>query len=63
MDWITHIITFLVGLGTGWAIRIVYSSHKSQDNSSSNINNYEVIQKDNKVKNGSIVGRDQHRSH
>lgn len=56
MEWITHIVTFLVGLGAGWSIRIVYSSRK-------NIQNSKTIQTGNTVNNGSIVGRDQNNSH
>ncbi|NHB96853.1 hypothetical protein C5470_10690 [Photorhabdus stackebrandtii] len=63
MDWITHIITFLVGLGSGWSLRIVFTSRKNVDSSTSNVNNNEVTQIGNKVSRGSIVGRDQNRSH
>lgn len=36
MDWITHIITFFVGLGAGWSIRIVYSSRKQVGDTTKN---------------------------
>mgnify|MGYP001371939826 CR=1 FL=1 len=62
MDWITHIITFFVGLGSGWSIRVIYSSRKNITNKSSN-ENIKVTQTGNKVTNGSIVGRDQNSSH
>ncbi|WP_336283913.1 hypothetical protein [Citrobacter arsenatis] len=56
MDWITHIITFIVGLGAGWSIRIMYSSRK-------NVGNHTVTQTGNKVTKGSIVGGNQDSSH
>ena len=58
MEWITHIITFLVGLGAGWSIKVVLSSNKKIAES-----NNKTIQTGNKVKNGSIVGRNQSDSH
>lgn len=30
MDWLTHIASFLVGLGTGWTLKIVVSNRSSQ---------------------------------
>ncbi|QCR61160.1 hypothetical protein FD644_12630 [Serratia fonticola] len=63
MDWITHIVTFLVGLGAGWSLKVVFTSRKKIDRSTSNSNNNEVTQKRNKVSRGSIVGRDQNGSH
>jgi hypothetical protein len=29
MDWITHLVTFLVGLGAGWTLRIGISNRSS----------------------------------
>ena len=26
MDWLSHIVTFLAGLGTGWTLKVVFSS-------------------------------------
>ncbi|EAB1086900.1 hypothetical protein WL886_21805 [Escherichia coli] len=63
MEWITHIITFFVGLGAGWSIRVVFSSRKQIGNSSVNSNNHTVTQTGNSVTNGSIVGGNQDRSH
>ncbi|WP_112287314.1 hypothetical protein [Rahnella sp. AN3-3W3] len=65
MDWIIHIITFIVGLGAGWSIRIVYSSRKSVGNHTEDSNNHTVTvtQTDNNVTNGSIVGGNQDSSH
>lgn len=63
MDWITHIITFFVGLGAGWSIRIVYSSRKQVGDATTNSNNPTVTQTGNSVKNGSIVGGNQDSSH
>ncbi len=63
MDWITHIVTFLVGLGAGWSLKVVFTSHKNVDSSISNSNNNQVTQRGNKVSRGSIVGRDQNGSH
>lgn len=57
MDWITHIITLVVGMGSGWTLRIAYSSYKNVNKSSDN--NYTVNQNKNKLSKGSIVGRDQ----
>lgn len=56
MDWITHIITFIVGLGAGWSIRIMYSSRK-------NVDNRTVTQNSNNVTNGSVVAGNQDSSH
>ncbi len=63
MDWITHIITFFVGLGAGWSIRIVYSSRKQVGNVTANSHNHTVTQNSNSVTNGSIVGGNQDSSH
>ena len=63
MDWITHIITFFVGLGAGWSIRIVYSSRKRVGDTTANSHNHNVTQTGNNVTNGSIVGGDQDSSH
>lgn len=63
MDWIIHIITFFVGLGAGWSIRIVYSSRKSVGNHTEGSNNHTVTQTGNNVTNGSIVGGNQDSSH
>lgn len=63
MDWITHIITFFVGLGAGWSIRIVYSSRKQVGDTTKNSNNKTVTQSGNSVTNESIVGGNQDRSH
>lgn len=63
MDWITHIITFFVGFGAGWSIRIVYSSRKQVGDTTKNSNNKTVTQSGNSVTNGSIVGGNQDRSH
>ncbi|WP_174865291.1 hypothetical protein [Pectobacterium polaris] len=63
MDWITHIITFFVGLGSGWSIRIAYSSRKQVGDSTANSNNNTVTQTGNSVTNGSIVGGNQDNSH
>ncbi|ECC1694567.1 hypothetical protein DPB93_18720 [Salmonella enterica subsp. salamae] len=62
MEWVTHIITFLTGLGAGWTLRVVYTSRKTAIEIKSNDNNYSVSQNRNKVSNGSIVGRDQSNS-
>ena len=62
MDWITHIITFFVGLGAGWSIRVIYSSRKNITKKSSS-ENVKFTQTGNKVTSGSIVGRDQNSSH
>ncbi|MEG6042720.1 hypothetical protein NFK84_11875 [Enterobacter ludwigii] len=63
MEWVTHIITLLAGLGAGWTLRVVYTSRKTAVEVKSNDNNYNVSQNRNKVSNGSIVGRDQSDSH
>ena len=63
MDWITHIITFFVGLAAGWSIRIVYSSRKQVGDTTANSHNHNVTQTGNSVTNGSIVGGDQDSSH
>jgi len=70
MDWITHIITFIVGLGTGWSIRIMYSSRKNVGNRTADShnhaegsNNRTVTQNGNNVSHGSIVGGNQDSSH
>ncbi|PKA30564.1 hypothetical protein CWR41_11910 [Cedecea lapagei] len=63
MDWITHLITFFVGLGAGWSIRIVYSSRKQVGDTTANSHNHNVTQTGNSVTNGSIVGGDQDSSH
>ena len=43
MDWLSNIISLLVGLGAGWSLRIVYSSRKTKINNTSNANNIPVI--------------------
>ncbi|MGF6560923.1 hypothetical protein [Erwinia aphidicola] len=63
MDWITHIITFFVGLGAGWSVRVVYSSRKQVGDTIKNSHNHNVTQTGNSVTNGSIVGGDQDSSH
>jgi len=63
MDWITHIITFIVGLGAGWSVRVVYSSRKQVGDTTKNSHNHNVTQNGNSVTNGSIVGGDQDSSH
>lgn len=30
MDWLTHLISFFVGLGAGWTLRVVISNRSSQ---------------------------------
>jgi hypothetical protein len=60
MDWITHIVALIVGMGAGWTLRIAYTSFKNVNKS--NDNNYIVNQNRNKVSQGSIVGRDQSNS-
>lgn len=70
MDWITHIITFVVGLGAGWSLRIMYSSYKNVNNRITDSNNHTVssnnrtvTQNGNNVTNGSVVAGDQDSSH
>lgn len=70
MDWITHIITFIVGLGAGWSIRIMYSSRKNvvnrtadSNNRTVSSNNHTVTQNGNNVTNGSVVAGNQDSSH
>lgn len=60
MDWITHIVTLLAGMGAGWTLRVAYTSVKNVKKSEDN--NYTVHQNKNKVSQGSIVGRDQSNS-
>lgn len=63
MDWITHIISFFVGLGVGWSVRVVYSSRKQVGDTTKNSHNHNVTQNGNSVTNGSVVGGDQDSSH
>lgn len=62
MEWITHVVALLVGLGAGWSLRVVYISRKTSVEVKSS-NNFSVSQSGNKVSQGSIVGRDQSDSH
>ncbi|HEI8004585.1 TPA: hypothetical protein SLC38_001458 [Morganella morganii] len=62
MEWITHVVALLVGLGAGWSLRVVYTSRKTSVEVKSS-NNFSVSQSGNKVSQGSIVGRDQSDSH
>lgn len=62
MEWITHVVALLVGLGAGWSLRVVYTSRKTSVEVKSS-NNFSVSQSGNKVSKGSIVGRDQSDSH
>lgn len=63
VNWVSNLISALLGLGAGWALRIVYTSVKNRTSINSNNNNYQVEQNKNKVSNGSVVGRDQSNSH
>ncbi|WP_272516550.1 hypothetical protein [Providencia sp. PROV209] len=62
MDWVTHIVSFIVGLGAGWTLRIAFISRKTSIELKSNDANYNVSQTKNNVTNGNIVGRDQNNS-
>lgn len=51
MDWWTHIVSFLAGLGAGWTLKIVISNRSSQSKRS-NI----VSQKGNHVHGDMVAG-------
>jgi hypothetical protein len=60
MDWsaiISHIVTFLVGLGAGWTVRIVVSNRSTKSSRTMKVN-----QRGNLV-GGDMVGGDMHKHH
>ncbi|MBD8252501.1 hypothetical protein [Pantoea agglomerans] len=63
MEWLTHLITFVIGLGSGWSLKVFISNkkNKNSNNNASNFgsNNRNNNQSGNKVKGGSIVGGNQ----
>jgi len=60
MEIITHIISFLAGAGVSWAFTFTIYSYKLK---LVNMDQNSPTQNDNKVKKGSVVGRDQTNSH
>lgn len=52
MDWLSHIATFIAGLGTGWTLKVVFSSRTDNSRRASI-----VSQKDNHA-GGDIVAGD-----
>jgi hypothetical protein len=57
MNWWTHLLTFLAGLGAGWQLKVAITNRSS--NSSGNTF---VSQKNNRA-GGDIVGGDSRKSH
>lgn len=60
MEYLSELISFLVGAGISWAVSFKFYSHKVK---LINMNQNSPTQNNNVVSNGSIVGRDQNNSH
>ncbi len=60
MDYLSEIISFIAGAGISWAISFKIYNFRLK---SVNLNQNAPTQNNNKVKNGSVVGRDQNNSH
>lgn len=56
MEWLTHIGTFLLGLGAGWTLKVVISNKSSQSQRVTL-----TSQKNNRAR-GDIVGGDMHKN-
>lgn len=56
MDWWTHVVTFLLGLGAGWTLKIFISNRSTRISRTS-----KVSQKNNSA-GGDIVGGDSHKN-
>jgi hypothetical protein len=56
MEYLTHILTFLAGLGAGWTLKVVISSKTTKNSVSRN-----VVQKNNTA-GGDIVGGDMNKN-
>ncbi len=56
MDWWTHVVTFLAGLGAGWTLKVVISNRSTRTSRTS-----VVSQKNNRV-GGDLVGGDMHKN-
>jgi hypothetical protein len=56
MDWLTHIVTFLIGLGAGWTLKVGISN-RSSEKSQTQI----VSQKGNHV-GGDMAAGDMHKN-
>lgn len=56
MEYLTHILTFIAGLGAGWTLKIVISNH-----SATNIRKTSVTQKNNSA-GGDIVAGDMNKN-
>lgn len=54
MDWWTHIASFLVGLGTGWTLKVAISSRSSRSRRSS------IVSQKGNTAGGDIVAGDKH---
>ncbi|XUK74044.1 hypothetical protein ABMA09_13970 [Erwinia rhapontici] len=60
MEYVSELISFLVGAGISWTISFKFYSKKIKQ---INLNQSSPTQNDNVVTGGSIVGRDQSNSH
>ncbi|MNV87044.1 hypothetical protein D3C71_1811340 [compost metagenome] len=54
MDWWTHVVAFVAGLGAGWTLKVIISSRSSRTSRTTF-----VSQRDNEAK-GDIVAGDKH---